>query len=312
MGRCGAGPWARPDASVSVMDRGARRAALALVGTLCVAVPHGAGAQSPGASVQPIWAPPPVHAGVDYQIGGDYPLPEGVTVVARDWFAGTAPDDAYAICYVNAFQTQDDEADVDRPDERSAWPQDLVLLELGDDPNWGGEYLIDISTPEHRAAAAAWLEPMIATCAAKGFKAVEPDNLDSWTRFDGTPMEDRVPFGEADAIAYAGLIADIAHRYGLAVAQKNTVELPGDVAHDRIGFDFAVAEECGRWDECQGYVDVYGDHVIVIEYRQRDLERTCRDFGDRLSVVLRDVNVTTPGSETYRYATCPQGPDASG
>src|SRR3712207_7631903 len=45
--------------------------------------------------------------------------------------------DAYAVCYVNAFQTQDDEAGAERPDERSAWPRDLVLRGLGDDPEWG-------------------------------------------------------------------------------------------------------------------------------------------------------------------------------
>lgn len=259
----------------------------------------------PPPSATPPWAAPPAGAGVDYQIGGDYPLPEGVAVVTRDWFAGTAPEDAYGICYVNAFQTQDDEDDADRPDERSSWPAELVLLELGDDPNWGGEYLIDVSTPERRAAAAAWLEPMVATCAAKGFEAVEFDNLDSWTRFDGTPMEDELPFGEADAIAFAELLADMAHAHGLAAAQKNTVELPAEVARARIGFDFAVAEECGHWDECQGYVDVYGDHVIAIEYDEADFRRTCREFGDRLSVVLRDNAVSTPGSDTYRYARCP-------
>jgi hypothetical protein len=263
-------------------------------------------------SLEPAWAPPPPHAAFDYQIGGDYDLPPGVEVVSRDWFIGTAPDDIYAICYVNAFQTQDDEDDVDRPDERSSWPVDLVLTKLGDDPNWGGEYLIDISTPTSRARAAAWVEPMIATCAAKGFEAVELDNLDSWTRFEGTPVEGRVPFDEADAIAYAGLLVDMAHAHGLAAAQKNTVELPANVARDRIGFDFAIAEECGHWDECQGYVDVYGDHVIVIEYAQADFDKTCAGFGDRLSVVLRDVDVTQPGSDTYQYARCPAAPGASG
>lgn len=290
---------------------------LTLAGALAIAMtivvtPGIVRAQDPSAPVAPTWSPPPPHAAVDYQIGGDYPLPDGVTVVSRDWFAGTAPVDAYGICYVNAFQTQDDEDDVDRPDERSAWPRQLVLLELGDDPNWGGEYLIDISTADRRAEAAAWLEPMIATCATKGFGAVELDNLDSWTRFDETPMEGRVPFGEDDAIAYAELLVAIAHAHGLAAAQKNTVELPADVARGRIGFDFAVAEECGHWDECQGYVDVYGDHVIAIEYERADFRKTCREFGDRLSVVLRDVDVSTPGSATYQYARCPNGPAASG
>ncbi len=80
------------------------------------------------------WRPPPADAKFDYQIGGDYPPPRGVGVVSRDWFSGAALAGTYSICYVNAFQTQDDEAGVERPDERSAWPRDLVLRELGDDP----------------------------------------------------------------------------------------------------------------------------------------------------------------------------------
>lgn len=259
----------------------------------------------PSPSGAPGFMPPPPGEPFDYQIGGDYPPPEGVTVVSRDWFEGAAPDDLYAICYVNAFQTQDDDPEVDRPDERSAWPPELVLSELGDDPEWGGEYLVDISSAEQRAAAAAWVEPMVRTCAQKGFEAVELDNLDSWTRFDDTPRQGDVPFGRDEAVAYAELLIDAAHRHGLAAAQKNTVELSADVSRERIGFDFAIAEECARWRECGAYRDIFGDHVIAIEYRRRDFERACRQHGDAISVVLRDVLVTPPGSETYRYARCP-------
>ena len=144
-----------------------------------------------------------------------------------------------------------------RPDERSAWPADLVLSELGDDPNWGGEYLVDIRDAGKRARAADWLQPMIKTCARKGFDAVEYDNLDSWTRFDGTAREGDVPFGKAEAIAFAELLADRAHALGLAVGQKNTVELTRAQARGRIGFDFAIAEECGRYGECRRYRRVY-------------------------------------------------------
>ena len=70
--------------------------------------------------------------------------------MSRDWFLGEPLADGYSICYVNAFQTQSDEDGVDRPDERSNWPAELVLSELGDDPNWGGEYLVDISTDANR------------------------------------------------------------------------------------------------------------------------------------------------------------------
>jgi hypothetical protein len=257
-----------------------------------------------GPARQATWTPPPVNARFDYQIGGDYPLPRGVRVVARDWFMGAPAPGAYSICYVNAFQTQIDEDRVERPDEQSAWPADLVLTALGDDPNWGGEYLVDIGTAARRARAADWVQPMIQACADKGFAAVEYDNLDSWTRFDGTPLEGDVPFGKAQAVAYAELLADRAHALGLAVAQKNTLDLSRRESRARIGFDFAVAEACGRFGECQDYRAVFGDRVIAIEYRRRDFVRACRAIGRRASVVLRDRGVTRPGSPTYRYAAC--------
>jgi Glycoside-hydrolase family GH114 len=245
-----------------------------------------------------------VNAKFDYQIGGDYPLPSGVRIVARDWFHGSADPAAYSICYVNAFQTQDDEDGVDRPDERSNWPAHLVLTELGDDPNWGGEYLVDLSSAGRRADAAAWVQPMIQACKDKGFEAVEYDNLDSWTRMDDTPREGDVPFGKREAIAYAELITDRAHALDLAVAQKNTLDLTRRESRTRIGFDFAVAEACGRYDECEGYRRLFGNRVIAIEYRRRDFQRACRDLGSRVSVVLRDRLVSTPGSPSYRYAAC--------
>src|SRR3712207_6036533 len=112
------------------------------------------------------WAPPPINAQVDYQIGGAYPPRSGVSVVARDWFDAAAPRRAYGICYVNAFQTQPDDATVDRPDERSNWPAELVLRR--EDPRWAGEYLVDLSSPVKRARAADWVRPMLETCASKG------------------------------------------------------------------------------------------------------------------------------------------------
>jgi hypothetical protein len=271
------------------------RASLAVLCTLLVALPAAAD-----------WTLPPANGKFDYQIGGDYPLPAGVQVVSRDWFAGTAPVGAYGICYVNAFQTQANEPDVDRPDEKDNWPADLVLTALGDDPNWDGEYLIDLSTPEKRTAAAAWVKPMTQECANKGFKAVEFDNLDSWTRFQDSPVAAQPPFGRAEAVAYAALLVADAHAAGLAAAQKNTAELSAAEARTQIGFDFAIAEECGRWKECGRYRANYGKLVYVIEYRKKDFRSDCKKkkLRKRLSIVLRDVNVTQPGSGTYVYRAC--------
>ncbi len=214
-----------------------------------------------------------------------------------------ADEPAYSICYVNAFQTQADERGVDRPDERSNWPRQLVLDELGDDPNWGGEYLVDVSSAKKRRRAARWVEQMIDGCDRKGFAAVEYDNLDSWTRFDGTPLADEVPFEKREALAYARRLARRAHALGLAVGQKNTADITPGQARE-VGFDFAIAEECARYDECDRYRRIYGNGVIEIEYRRKDFRKACDTDGDEISVVLRDRQVSTPGSRRYVYDAC--------
>jgi hypothetical protein len=250
------------------------------------------------------WSPPPVNAQFDYQLALDYQPPSGVRVVTRDWFGGQAADGAYSICYVNPFQTQAEDLDVDRPDEASRWPASLVLKRLGDDPDWPGEYLVDISTAAKRRRAADHVQQMLQTCKDKGFKAVEYDNLDSWTRFDGTPVAKRVPFGKRQAVAFAELITDRAHALGLASAQKNGLDLTKRESRQRIGFDFAIAEECGRYKECGDYRAIFGDRVIIIEYRRADFRAACRAVGRRVSVVLRDRDVSAPGSDTYVYDAC--------
>ena len=265
-----------------------------------------AGMGVPGVvTAAPTWEPPPVGAGADYQLGGDYPLPDGVTVVVRDWFSGrAAPDPAYSICYVNAFQTQPDESGVRRPDETSEWPAVLVLTDLGDDPNWPGEYLVDISSRASRRAAARHVEQMVATCARRGFEAVEFDNLDSWTRFDGTAREGDVPFGKAAAIRYATLITAHAHSLGLAVGQKNTPQLGREVSREVIGFDFVIAEECGQYRECDAYRRAFGRRIIDVEYTDRGFARACAALGGTASVVRRDLDLRTPSSSRYRFDTC--------
>lgn len=250
---------------------------------------------------------PPRGAPFDYQLSQPYGLPPGVRVVVRDWFDGrpASRPHSYSICYLNAFQTQPDDPDVVRPDETSAWPTASVLSDLPHDPGWPGEYLIDLSTPDLRAAAVAHVTPMLQVCARKGFQAVDLDNLDAWTRFDGTPQEGLIPYGKPEAIDYARQLTQVAHGLGLASGQKNTPQLGRRVSRDVIRFDFAVAEECARYHECGRYRAAFGRHVLMIEYRDRDFRRACRSHGDAVSIVRRDRDLTAPGSSRYRYARCP-------
>lgn len=238
------------------------------------------------------WAAPPVNAGFDYQLGGGYPPPGGVTVVTRD-VTDAPPAGLYGICYINAFQNQ--------PGQRSLWPAGLVTdLE---DPHFPGEYLIDISTTAKQRTAASFLTVQIDSCATKGFLAVEFDNLDSWTRFDGTPRAAQVPFGINQTVDFAHQLVAIAHSRNLAAGQKNTPQLGAERAHE-IGFDFAVSEECARFDECDLYRAVYQDRLIDIEYDRSSFHNACADIGAAVSVVLRDRAVSRPGTPGYEDANC--------
>jgi hypothetical protein len=239
---------------------------------------------------------PPAEARWDLQLGGDAPVPAGVGVVERDWWAGRPEAGGYTICYVNAFQTQPDESGTDRPDLTRNWPADLVLdLE---DPDWPGEFLVDISTAELRAVAAAHVGTMIEVCAERGAQAVELDNLDSWTREIAG-----VPFGREDAVAYARLLVDRAHALGLAAAQKNAAELLGPKDQADMGFDFAVVEDCGAYDECEAYASVY-DRVLAVEYTDEGLAKACAILPPSASVIRRDPGLVPAGEVGYVYRTC--------
>ncbi|MGW1535917.1 endo alpha-1,4 polygalactosaminidase [Streptomyces aureus] len=227
---------------------------------------------------------PPLHAGFDYQIGGAYPPAADVRIVSRDRSSSPAAG-LYNICYVNAFQAQ--------PEERGQWPADLLLRDADGkvvvDKDWN-EALLDIRTPDKRRRVAARVEHWIDECADKGFDAVEPDNYDSYTRSGKLLTAD-------DATAFITLLSRHAHERNLAIGQKNTAELAG--LRERTGLDFAVAEECGEYDECGTYAKAFHDRVVVVEYTDSGLRKARSAFGGRLSIVRRDVNVSTPGSADY-------------
>ncbi|PXA68735.1 endo alpha-1,4 polygalactosaminidase [Cryobacterium arcticum] len=237
---------------------------------------------------------PPVGGGLDYQLGGAYDPPAGVDMVARDSTEAPA-DGVYSICYLNGFQTQP--ADTER---LLADSPELILTARGTpvrDENWPDELLFDTSTADNRAGIAALLLPQITGCAADGFNAVEIDNLDSYTRSAGLLTAE-------DNVALATLLVDGAHTAGLAIGQKNAADLAAALAGT---FDFAVAEECDRWEECGLYTAAYGDQVLAIEYAddlRDDFAAACAVPDRPLSMILRDRDLVTPDSAEYVYERC--------
>ena len=239
-------------------------------------------------------AGPPPGAGFSYQIGGPFRPAPGVTVVDRDWHVAPAPG-VYDICYVNAFQAQ--------AGEHGWWRRrhpSLLLRRAGRpvvDRAWN-EQLFDTSKAAKRRRLAAVIDRWIDHCAHVGYRAVEPDNLDSWTRSHGA-------LTVADNLAFARLLIRHAHADGLAIAQKNAAEIAA--RGRRLGFDFAIAEECQTYRECDRYLHAYGDEVIEIEYTDaglRNFERACALRGTRISIVYRDRNVTPAGRAGFVERRC--------
>ncbi|MGW7576989.1 endo alpha-1,4 polygalactosaminidase [Streptomyces sp. NPDC054765] len=248
--------------------------------------PHG------GAAAPTAVRPPAANADFDYQLGGAYPPPAGVRAVSRDRTAEPAPG-LYNVCYVNAFQAQPDATDL----WQNRHPDLLLRDERGKvvvDKDWD-EPLLDISTDAKRQALIDIVGPWIDGCARSGYDAVEPDNLDSYERSDGRLTSE-------DAAAFARLLTRRAHQRHLAVAQKNTADLLPQGR--RIGFDFAVVEECARYKECTDFADTYANRVFIIEYRQKDFTAACRAWGKTLSLSLRDRDVRPAGAEGHVSRRC--------
>ncbi|GGM57082.1 endo alpha-1,4 polygalactosaminidase [Dactylosporangium sucinum] len=151
------------------------------------------------------------------------------------------------ICYVNVGAHEDFRADAKN------FPESVQGKGLD---GWPGEKWLDVRR---------WdvLEPLLAarftTCRDKGFDAVEPDNVDAYSNDSGFPLS------AADQLTFNRRVADLAHRHGLAVGLKNDVEQARELAPL---FDFAVNEECARYDECDAlkvFTDA-GKPVFHVEY----------------------------------------------
>ena len=234
--------------------------------------------------------------GFDYQLGGPYDPGPGVRTVVRD---RTAPPAGlgYDVCYVNGFQTQ--------PAESAAFARDHpeLLLQSVDgpqaDPGWPDEYLFDTSTAQKRSALAAVVGPWIEGCASSGFDAVEIDNLDSHTR-SGRRLT------AEDNVALAREYARLAHRAGLAIAQKNTAEEAARLR--RAGFDFAVTESCYAFDECEAYLSHY-PVVLDVEYVDElgadAFAGACASTRRPPATILRDHDLLTPEDPGHVYRSCP-------
>ncbi|MEC5200174.1 hypothetical protein RCH21_002417 [Arthrobacter sp. PL16] len=200
------------------------------------------------------WSPAPTTSW-QWQLSGDLDLDVDADVFDVDYERTTRAeaealkdDGRRLICYLSAGSLEDFRADAGAfppavlGDVMSGWP----------DERWLDIRRMDVLLP----IMAARMD----TCVAKGFDAVEPDNVDGYLNATGFPLT------AADQLAYNRAAAELAHARGLSVALKNDVDQIPDLVDD---FDFAINEECVRYAECglyEPFTDA-GKAVLHVEYQ---------------------------------------------
>ena len=162
---------------------------------------------------------------------------------------------ARTICYFSAGSWEPWRSDA------AAFPESVKGAAM---EGWPDELWLDVRQTEILLPI---MEARMADCRTKGFDAVEPDNVDGYANETGFPLT------PGDQRRYDEALAELAHAHGLSVGLKNTAEL---VEQLQPSFDFAVVEECVRYEESGMYAPftATGKAVFHVEYAG-DLTEVC-------------------------------------
>lgn len=124
------------------------------------------------------------------------------------------------------------------------------------DAGWPGERWLDI---RRLGILLPLMRTRFARCVAKGFDAVDPDNVNGVENATGFKLT------VEEQLAYDRAIASLAHHDGLAVALKS---YPEEAKALEKSFDFVVNEQCVQYQECRQLAPFISAHKAVfdIEY----------------------------------------------
>ncbi len=151
------------------------------------------------------------------------------------------------VCYVNVGSWENW-----RPDAEQFPPEVIGKGYAGyPDEKWLDIRQIELLAPVMRAR--------FDQCRAKGFDAIEPDNIDGYTNHTGFPLT------AGDQLRYNRWLAAEAHARGLSIGLKND---PDQAAELQPDFDWALTEDCfdqGWCRQLSPFVEA-GKAVFAAEY----------------------------------------------
>jgi hypothetical protein len=187
------------------------------------------------------------------------------------------------ICYISVGSWENWRPDKDQ------FPSEV----LGNNyEGWKGERWLDIRQIDKLAPI---MLPRLDLCKAKGFDALEPDNMEIHTNNTGFPLT------YDDQLNYALWLADEAHKRGLAIGQKNASDQVKDLVNV---YDFAITEDAfyyGWAKEMKPFIDA-GKPVFAAEYT--DLPGDFSAFCKQSKELKFDTILKKRGLDAW-IQTCP-------
>jgi Glycoside-hydrolase family GH114 len=152
---------------------------------------------------------------------------------------------------------------------------------------WPGEKWLDI---RQTSTLAPIIQARFKTCKAKGFDAIEPDNIDGYSNNTGFPLT------SADQLTYNRALAEWAHGLGLSIGLKND----GDQARAlEPSFDWALDEECYTYNEC-GYLNTFtsaNKAVWIAEYKSISAADCADSKANHFNTAQYDLNLGKGGRQ---------------
>ncbi|HUZ50043.1 MAG TPA: endo alpha-1,4 polygalactosaminidase [Candidatus Dormibacteraeota bacterium] len=155
----------------------------------------------------------------------------------------------HVVCYVDTGTYENW-----RPDAPSFQANPVVIG--SPDSGWPGEYWLDIRRIDILGPI---VEARFDLCKAKGFDAIEPDNIDGYQNQTGFPLT------ATDQLTYNRWLAAQAHARGLGIALKNDSDQASAL---EPSFDWSLDEDCYAQGWCAALAPftTAGKAVVAVEY----------------------------------------------
>jgi hypothetical protein len=200
---------------------------------------------------------------------------------------------AKAVCYVDVGTIEMGRSDYDQ------FPMAAVGKMVD---GWPMENWLLVTAANQPAILAIMKTRFETWCLAKGFDAIEPDNLDAFTN-------QVMGVTEADNLTYDLAIAGLAHALPLSIGLKNLMTDLDASQYPKFlaAFDWALNEQCYEYGECDAYTAAgsflpAGKAVFDVEY---DSSPTCSDAnGAHMNAQKTDLALVGAKDKGYAYTPC--------